>query len=79
MKTAKINTINNYYTLLNSLSPNIKIELIARLTKSINLKTTLKDTSWKSLFGAIKFDNSADEFILELKNDRKFSDKSFDL
>jgi len=30
-------------------------------------------------FGALELDQSADDFVAELKNDRKFSRKSFDL
>ena len=38
-----------------------------------------KDNSWKSLFGALVPDQSADEFVEELKNDRTFIRKSIDL
>jgi hypothetical protein len=82
MKTAdaNINLVDNYFTLLKSLSPKNKLELIARLSKS--LKTTIKkkpDTSWETLFGSWELDQSADEFVTELKKDRNFSRKSIDL
>lgn len=82
MKTtdANINLVDSYFTLLKSLSPNNKLELIARLSKS--LKTTTKkkpDTSWEALFGSWELDQSADEFVTELKKDRNFSRKSIDL
>lgn len=82
MKTAdaNIDLVDSYYTLLKSLSPNNKLELIARLSKS--LKTTAKkkeDTSWESLFGSWELDQSADEFVTELKKDRNFCRKSIDL
>jgi hypothetical protein len=81
MKTAEINTnlIDSYYTLLKSLSPNNKLELISRLSKSMKTTKKTKDNSWKSLFGALVIDQSADDFVDELKKDRKFSRKSINL
>ncbi len=81
MKTADINTdlVDSYLTLLKSLSPNNKLELIARLSKSMKTTRKAQDNSWKSLFGAWELDQSADDFIEELKKDRNFSRKSVDL
>ena len=81
MNTADINTalIDSYFSLLKSLSPNNKLELIARLSKSMKTTKKTKDNSWKSLFGSLVLDQSADEFIEELKKDRKFIRKSIDL
>lgn len=81
MKTADINTnlIDSYFTLLKSLSPNNKLELIAKLSKSMKTPTKSKDMSWKSLFGALELEQSADDFVEDLKKDRKFSRKSIDL
>lgn len=81
MKTADINTnlIDSYFTLLKGLSPNNKLELIAKLSNSMKTTNKKKDISWKSLFGALELDQSADQFITDLKKDRKFSRKSIDL
>jgi hypothetical protein len=81
MKTADVNTnlIDSYYTLLKSLSTNNKLELISRLSKSMKTTKNTKDNSWKSLFGALTLGQSADEFVEDLKKDRKFSRKSVDL
>lgn len=81
MRAADINTnlVDSYYTLLRNLSPNTKLELIARLSKSMKTTKKAKDNSWKSLFGALVIDQSADEFVEELKKDRKFSRKEIDL
>lgn len=81
MKTADINTnlIDSYFTLLKSLSPNNKLELIAKLSTSMKITKKTKDISWKSLFGALELDQSADDFAEDLKKDRKFRRKSFDL
>ena len=81
MKTADINTnlIDSYFTLLKSLSPNNKLELIAKLSTSMKITKKTKDISWKSLFGALELDQSADDFAADLKKDRKFRRKSVDL
>lgn len=81
MKTADLNTnlVDSYYTLLKSLSHNNKLELIARLSKSMKSSKAKKDTSWESLFGSWELDQTADEFITELKTDRNFSRKNIDM
>jgi len=81
MKTADIDTnlIDSYFMLLKSLSPNNKLELIAKLSKSMKTTKKAKDVSWKSLFGALELDQPADDFVEDLKKDRKFSRKSIDL
>mgnify|MGYP003537550086 FL=1 len=45
------------------------------------MKTTKakKDTSWEALFGAWELDQSADDFVEQLKKDRTFTRKSIDL
>ncbi|HCS19866.1 MAG TPA: hypothetical protein DIW47_04785 [Bacteroidetes bacterium] len=69
MKAADINTslIDSYFTLLKSLSPNNKLELIAKLSNSLKTPKKAKDNSWKLLFGALELDQSADEFVAGLK------------
>ena len=81
MKTAEINTtlIDNYFTLLKGLSADNKLELIAKLSQSMKTTKKAKDNSWKSLFGALKLDQSADDFIADLKKERTFSRKTIDL
>jgi hypothetical protein len=81
MKQTDINAnlIDSYFALLKSLSANNKLELIAMLSKSLKTTKNVKDSSWKSLFGALELDLSADDFINDLKKDRKFSRKSIDL
>lgn len=76
MKTGDLNKslIDSYYTLLKSLSPNNKLELIARLSKS--MKTTRKiekEVSLESLYGSWESSQTADELIAELKAARNFS------
>lgn len=81
MNTADINEslIDSYFLLLKSLSPNNKLALISKLSNSLKTVKTAKDNSWKSLFGSLELDQSADEFVAGLKKDRKFSRKLVDL
>ena len=67
--------------LLKSLSPNDKLELIAKLSQSIKskLKEKNSDKSWKSLFGALELDIPVDDFITDLRKERNFRDKSIEL
>ena len=81
MRSADLNTnlIDSYFILLKGLSPNNKLELIAKLSKSMKTTKKAKDDSWKSLFGALELDQSADDFVSDLKKDRKFTRKLIDL
>lgn len=81
MKSADIknNLIDSYFVLLKGLSTNNKLELIAKLSKSMKTPQKAKDVSWKSLYGALELNQSADVFIEDLKKERKFSRKSIDL
>ena len=75
MNTADINTdlIDSYFTLLKSLSPNSKLELIARLSKSMKTTKKPKEVSLSSLYGAWASEQSAEELVQELKNARNFN------
>ncbi|MFC1226551.1 hypothetical protein ACFE6N_22290 [Pedobacter sp. BG31] len=82
MKTAdiNINLIDSYFTLLKSLSPDNKLELIARLSKS--MKTTKKkekEISLDALYGSWESDQTADELVAELKAARNFTRKREEL
>lgn len=76
MKTAdiNINLVDSYYTLLKNLSPNNKLELIARLSKSMKTsKKVKKEVSLSSLYGSWVSEQSADELVDELKKARSFN------
>lgn len=82
MKTADFNAslIDSYYTLLKSLSPNNKLELIARLSKSMKTsKKKDKEIPLESLYGSWQSDQTADELIAELKAARNFTRKREEL
>ena len=74
-----VNLIDNYFLLLKNLSPDNKLDLIARLSKSLKTTESVADNSWKKLFGAMVLDQSVDNFVDELKRDRKFSRKSIEI
>jgi hypothetical protein len=65
--------------MLKNLSPDSKLELISRLSKS--MKTTRKtgDASLESLYGAFISEQSADELIDDIKKARTFNRKRAEL
>lgn len=78
MKTADINTtlIDSYFSLLKNLSADSKLELIARLSKSMKTsKKTKKKVTLGSLYGSWESEESAKEIIAELKSARHFNRK----
>jgi hypothetical protein len=78
MKAADLpfNPIDNYLRLLNSLSPDKKLELISRLSESLNEPKKSTSRTIGNLFGAFISKKSADEIISELKNSRNFKRKT---
>ena len=66
--------LDNYLALLNGLSTNHKLELIAKLSKSMQEEKPVQSTrSFGELFGALKGDKSAEEQIEEIRAARKFT------
>ena len=66
--------VDTYYSLLKDLSPNSKLELIVRLSKSLkSSKKAKKEVSLKSLYGSWVSEETADEIIANLKNARNFN------
>lgn len=74
MKAAdiKMNLVDSFFFLLKNLSSNHKLELIARLSKSMKTSNKAKKASLRSLYGSWVSDQSADELIDELKKARNF-------
>jgi len=82
METADLSSTltDSYYTLLKNLSPNNKLELISRLSKSMQTSNKREnEISLESLYGSWESDQSADELIAELKSARNFIDKREEL
>ena len=77
MKTSdlNINLINTYFGLLKNLSPDSKLELIAKLSNSMKTNSQAKNDSWQSLYGAFISKQSADELINDIKKARTFKRK----
>jgi len=76
MKATDINTtlIDNYFSFLKDLSADAKLELIARLSKSMKTSTKAKkEVLLNSLYGSWESEESADEIIAELKSSREFN------
>lgn len=75
MKTPDINTnlINGYLQLLDNLSPDLKLDLISKLTKSVKTDMKAKKTAFKKAFGGFVSKKSADEIIEEIRSSRNFN------
>ena len=75
MKTKDINTalLDNYFGLIRNLSPEIKINLIEKIAKTLKGNITSNKSSLTDAFGAWKSKKSADEIIIELRENRNFN------
>lgn len=61
------NLADSYFTLLKNLSPNNKLEFIGQLSKSMKTTKIKKDTSWEALSDDREPDQSAEDFVEQLK------------
>ena len=77
MSTAELNTtiVEGYIGLLDNLSPDNKLDLISKLTKSVKLDLSKKKSSFMKSFGAFESSKSAEEIIEEIRNNRVFDRK----
>jgi hypothetical protein len=74
MKTsAGTSLIDNYFGLLNGLSKENKLRLIARLSNSVADEVIAKEDVVDKFFGAFKSDKSAEEIIREIRESRNFN------
>jgi hypothetical protein len=74
MKTsASTSLIDNYFGLLNGLSKENKLRLIARLSNSVADEVIAKEDVVDKFFGAFKSDKSAEEIIREIRESRNFN------
>ncbi len=74
MSPTEINTLTeSYFGLLRNLSPEIKLNLIERLSKTMRGELGNKSNTLDEAFGAWKSKNSADEIIKELRESRSFN------
>ena len=72
MKTIDVNTslIDNYFGLLKNLSPEVKLDLIERLSKTLKIDFSSEKKVLKASFGAWKSEKTADEIIQDLRKSR---------
>ncbi len=75
MKTPDINSsiIEGYLQLLDNLSPDLKLDLISRLTQSVKSDMKSRKTSFKKAFGGFVSKKSADQIIEEIRGSRHFT------
>ncbi len=75
MKNTDINTtiIESYLQLLNNLSSDIKLDLIAKLTQSVKSDMKSKKNAFKKAFGGFTSKKSAEEIINEIHSSRNFN------
>ena len=69
--------IDSYASLFESLSASNKLELIMRLSKSLQREKVDKETDFYKSFGAFASTKSAEEIIDDIKASRKFRKKDF--
>jgi hypothetical protein len=65
--------IDAYLGMLDNLSPNNKLDLIAKLTASVKSDLKSKKSSFKRAFGAFESSKSAEEIIDEIRESRVFN------
>ena len=75
MASTETNTtiINGYVGLLENLSPDNKLDLIAQLTASVKTDLGNKKSTFKKSFGAFESEKTAEEIIEEIRNSRLFT------
>lgn len=65
------NSAANYYLgVLNNLSAEIKLDLIAQLSQSVKQERTTTEPALSTLFGAYREGESAEEIIAEIRSSR---------
>lgn len=75
MTTVNRNIVNTYSGLFEGLDNSTKMELIKRLTKSLNKETNDTEKAFYKSFGAFPDDRPAEEITETIKASRKFREK----
>ena len=70
---AETQILNGYWELLNTLTPNLKLKLIERLSKSINIDPSNNNDVFEKSFGAWIDSRDSDEIIAEIRDSRTFN------
>jgi hypothetical protein len=72
MKT-EAQILDTYWGLLSNLNSDLKLQLIDRLSKSVDKDISTKKNRFEDSFGAWIDTRESEEIILELKNSRVFN------
>ena len=67
---AKNLIVDNYFGMIKNLSADVKLELISRISDSLRKTSNQENDSWKNLFGAFNYEQSAEEIIEDLRKSR---------
>lgn len=72
MDSNSVNIADNFFGMIKNLSPEVRLDLISRISESLKSKESNKTTtkSWDDLFGAYTSTESADEIIDDLRAQR---------
>lgn len=65
--------LENYLKLLHGFTPDFKLALIERLSKSMQSSNQTEKRDVRDLYGALDSKQTADELILEIKSSRSFN------
>lgn len=71
--SASTSLVDNYFGLLNGLSKENKLRLIAKLSNSMADEVVKNDDRIDKYFGAFISDKSAEEIIKEIRESRNFN------
>jgi len=69
--------VDNYFGIIKNLSPDVKLELISRISDSLRRTSNQENDSWKNLFGAFNSEQSAEEIIEDVRKSR-FSNRQIE-
>ncbi|KOR31827.1 hypothetical protein TI05_11175 [Achromatium sp. WMS3] len=70
MKISNLHILNNYWGLIETLHTNWKLDLLDKLTQSIQKNSPINSNVMKNAFGAWASEQSAEQIIQELRNSR---------
>ena len=70
---AETQILNGYWGLLNTLTPKLKLKLIEKLSKSIDLDISNDNDRFEKSFGAWIDSRDSDEIIAEIRDSRTFN------
>ena len=70
---AETQILNGYWGLLNTLTPNLKLKLIERLSNSINEESSINNDRFEKSFGAWIDSKDSDEIIAQMRESRTFN------